>query len=98
MTLYQGDNTAAFSGNFLTINLSVAEGLEPPVISRAELKIGCICKNFSNPVFPLTVNLSEEETAKLQTQNTAYMAVWDSEGRKKTCKGSITFNAQSRRV
>lgn len=95
--IYQGDNTAAFGGNFLTINLSY-NGEVLPTITRAELKIGCICKNFQNPTFPMTINLNEEETAKLQTQNTAYLAVWDAEGRKKTCVGSLTINTQSRRV
>lgn len=98
MTIYQGDNTAAFNGNFLTINVSVDEGQEIPVITRAELKIGCICKSFENPTFPMTVNLTEEETAKLNATNSAYLAVWDSEGRKKTCTGTISFPTQSRRV
>lgn len=97
MTIFQGDNTAAFGGNFLTINLSY-NGEVLPTISRAELKIGCICKSFQNPTFPITINLNEDETAKLQTQNTAYLAVWDIEGRKMTCVGSLTFNTQSRRV
>lgn len=96
--IFQGDNTAAFGGNFLTINISVSEGQPVPRITKAELKIGCICKTFANPTFPMTINLNEDESAKLQAQNTAYLAVWDAEGRKKTCVGSITFNSQSRRV
>lgn len=95
--IYQGDNTAAFGGNFLTINISSESGIVPR-ITKAELKIGCICKTFANPTFPMTINLNEDESAKLQAQNTAYLAVWDAEGRKKTCVGSITFNSQSRRV
>lgn len=98
MTIYQGDNTAAFGGVFLTINISTPEGLEPPPITKAELKIGCICKNFINPDFPLIVNLTEDESGKLQASNTAYLAVWDSEGRKKTCQGKITFATKARRV
>lgn len=97
MTIYQGDNTAAFGGNFLTIRLSSQSGIIP-TISRAELKIGCICKTFKNPTFPMTINLNEEESAKLQAQNTAYLAIWDAEGRKLTCNGSKTFETQSRRV
>lgn len=98
MTIYQGDNTAAFNGNFLTIRLVLPEGQEMPPISKAELKIGCVFRTFENPVFPMTVNLSEEETAKLQTENTGYLALWDAEGRKKTCNGKIVFNATPRRV
>lgn len=98
MTLYQGDNTAAFGGNFLKINIVPEEGQPIPTITKAELRIGCIHKVFENPVFPLTINLTEEESAKLQAQNTAYLAVWDIEGRKKTCTGNISFVTQARRV
>lgn len=97
MTIYQGDNTAAFGGNFLTINISSETGVVP-TITRAELKIGCVCKTFENPVFPMTINLTEEETQKLQAQNTAYLAVWDIEGRKKTCEGKLAFTTNPRRV
>ena len=97
MTIYQGDNTAAFGGNFLTISISSETGIVP-TITRAELKIGCITKTFENPVFPMTINLTEEETQRLQSQNTAYLAVWDASGRKKTCQGQITFPASARRV
>lgn len=97
MTIFQGDNTAAFGGNFLTINVSSESGVVP-TITKAELKIGSICKTFTNPTFPLTVNLTEEETAKLSSVNTAYMAVWDINGKKKTCQGSLSFNTSARRV
>lgn len=97
MTIFQGDNTAAFGGNFLTINISTESGVVPE-IKRAELKIGCLRKNFLNPVFPITINLSESETEKLQAINTAYLAVWDNEGRKKTCEGKLTFSTNARRV
>lgn len=94
--LYQGDNTQAFGGSFLKINLVSEEPI--PEITKAEIRIGCLFKVISNPSFPLVINLNEEETSKLNTTNTAYMAVWDSLGRKKTCKGSITIQTQPRRV
>lgn len=97
MTIYQGDNTAAFGGSFLTINVST-ESEVMPTITKAELKIGYISKTFENPAFPLTVDLTEEETIKLQAVNTAYLAVWDNEDRKKTCQGKITFKTEPRRV
>ena len=97
MTIYQGDNTAAFGGSFLTISISTESEIVP-VIKKAELKIGSICKIFENPIFPLKVNLTEEETLKLQAVNTAYLAVWDNEDRKKTCQGKITFKMEPRRV
>ena len=97
MTIFQGDNTAAFGGNFLIISISTESGIIP-TISKAELKIGCIEKSFKNPIFPMTINLNEDETAHLKSENTAYLAVWDAEGRKKTCQGQITFPTNARRV
>lgn len=97
MTIFQGDNTAAFGGNLLTINITSESGVVP-TIKKAELKIGCIFKSFVNPVFPITVNLTEEETAKLQAINNAYLAVWDVQGRKKTCQGTIAIQTSARRV
>ena len=95
--IYQGDNTGAFGESFLTINL-VTE-IEPvPVISKAVLKIGGICKTFDNPSFPLVVNFSSEETAKMGSVNAAFLAVWDSEGRKRTCEGSLSFKTNGRKV
>lgn len=95
--IYQGDNTGAFGETFLTINLSTS--IEPaPVISKAVLKIGGICKTFDNPRFPLTINFSSEETSKLSSVNTAFLAVWDSEGRKRTCEGSLSFKTNGRKV
>ena len=97
MTIFQGDNTAAFGGNLLTINISTESGIIP-TIKRAELKIGCIFKTFNNPVFPITLNLTEEETSKLQTVNYAYLAVWDINNRKKTCEGTVAIQTSPRRV
>lgn len=96
--LYQGDNTAAFGGNFMQINISAGEGVPVPTITKAELKIGCFHKVIENPTFPLIVNLTEDETAQLKTENVAYLAVWDAQGRKKTCTGSMEVKTQPRRV
>lgn len=104
MTLFQGDDTAAFGGNFLSIYLTVKdeEGniIEPqPKIIKAEIKIGCIRKIFENPDFPiLEINLTNQETATLKAVNNIYMAVWDENGLKRTCEGMISFEAQTRRV
>ena len=96
--IYQGDNTAAFGGNFLTIDVSAGEGKPVPPMTKAELKIGCFTKVIENPTFPLKVNLTEDETAQLKTENTAYSAVWDAQGRKKTCEGSLVINTNPQRV
>lgn len=92
-----GDNTAAFGGSWLTISLVNESGIEVTV-SKAVFSCAGIHLEFENPVFPLTINLNEEQTAKLQCQNTCYLAVWDEDGRKKTCTGSFSFNASPRKV
>lgn len=97
MNIFQGDSTASFGSSFMTINLR--SDIDPvPTISRAELRIGCLIKKFENPIFPLKVEFTEKETAGFGAKNTAYLAVWDSEGRKRTCYGSATFDVNCRRV
>lgn len=95
MSLYKGDNTEAFGNNLLTINVNNITG---HTITKAEVRIGSILKTFNNPSFPLTVNLSEEETDVLNYTNDAYIALYDEEGRKKTAEGTVIIKAQKRRV
>ena len=91
----RGDNTAAFGGTFLTISLNNTTGL---AISKAEFACGAIRLSFENPVFPLTINLTEEQTSQLCCKNDCFLAVWDSEGRKRTCEGTLTFPTDPRKV
>lgn len=85
----RGDDTQAFGGSFLLINLTNETGHN---ISKAVWKCGAVCKTFVNPVFPLEINLTSAETKKLDSNNVCYLAVWDEEGRKKTCTGQLKFN------
>ena len=88
MTRFKGDNTGAFGGNFITIDLVNPYEFE---VSKAIFIVGCVKKEFENPVFPLTINFDEEESKRLNFKNTAYLVVYDSEGRQKTCKGTLNF-------
>ena len=90
-----GDNTAAFGGRFLRISLNNETGL---AISKAVFACGSVRIEFKNPVFPLIVNLTEEQSSKLNCNNTCYLAVWDEDGRKRTCEGSLNFNTNPRKV
>ena len=89
--LYRGDDTNAFGGKFITINLDNAEGLN---ISKAEFRCAAILKTFENPTFPLEVNLSSEETSQLTGHNSCYLAIYDEHGRKHTCEGVLTFESK----
>lgn len=91
-TIFKGDDTGAFGNNFITINLN--NPLSYP-ISKAIFVCKCIKKEFKNPVFPLVINFSSKETSALQSSNICYLVVYDSEGRQKTCKGTLTFGAQN---
>lgn len=91
-SIYKGDDTGAFGNTFITITMNNPTGFS---ISKAIFVCGCIQKAFVNPVFPLELNLSSEETEKLRTQNICYFIAFDELGRQKTCKGTLTFNAQN---
>lgn len=96
MTIRKGDDTDAFGFGFLTINL---ENAQDYVISKAEVRIGVIKKIFDNPVFPLHVSLNKEETEQLnEFNNKCFMAIYDTQGRKYTCEGTLSFKANPKVV
>lgn len=96
VSIFKGDDTGAFGGNFLTVNANIPTGYN---ISKAEIKIGILEPVVvNNPVFPLRINLTSEQTALLMNKNNIYMAVYDDLGRKATCKGVISFNAKEQVV
>ena len=90
--VFKGDDTAAFGNSFITINLENPLGY---TITRAVFVCGCLSKTFENPSFPLVVNFTSQETSTLKATNICYLVVYDSEGRQKTCTGSLMFNAQN---
>lgn len=90
---YRSDNTAAFGNNFITINL-VGNPLDVTV-SRADFIVGCLCKRFDNPEFPLIVNFTPEELQKLDIVNVGYLKVYDTEGRPKVCDGNVVFKIKN---
>ena len=102
MTIFQGDNTQAFGGNFVKITFSyhAPDGKELPLpnISKAEVRVGCVVKTYETPPNPLTVNFNEEESNQLGSVNTMYLALYYESGRKKTACGKLVFPANPRRV
>lgn len=102
MTIFQGDNTQAFGGNFVNITFTyhAVDGTELPLppISKAEVRVGSIVKTYENPTSPLKVNFTEAESAKLGETNVMYLALYDETGKKKTACGRLVFAANMRRV
>lgn len=89
--IHKGDDTNAFGFNFLTVNL---ENADDYTISKAEVRIGTIIKTIDNPVFPLRISLTKKETLTLsEACNKIYMAIYDTDGKKWTCEGELTFEA-----
>lgn len=92
--IYCKDDTGAFGRSLLTVELENADGLN---ITKAEFRCGKILKTFTQPTFPLKINLTCEETEllthsnsdKLVTINPGYLAIYDEEGLKWTLEGSV---------
>lgn len=95
MTLYRGDDTDAFGSSFITINIQTEISV---TITKAVFQCGKIKKVFNNPVFPLSIELSADETKSLPANNLCYLAVYDENGKKRTCEGSLQFSTQSQLV
>lgn len=92
----KGDDTNAFDFGFLTVNLKDAEQY---TIYKAEIRIGILTKTIENPQFPLEISLNKEETMKLSTcGNDCFMAIYDEQGRKITCEGTLSFRASPKVV
>ena len=89
--IFQGDDTSAFGGVLLRINLY--NPLDYP-IKKAIFVCGCIIKEFDNPTFPIDINFNNEETEKLRSVNQCFLIVYDMQGKQKTCRGTITIKAQ----
>lgn len=90
--IYKGDDTGAFGGTLLVINI---ENPLECIITKAEFKCGCIRKTFVNPIFPISINLTSDETKKLNPSNSCYLAVYDEYGLKQTCEGTIRIEANN---
>ena len=94
--LYRGDDFASFGSTFLTINVAIPEDF---TISKADIKIGNLpVITVTDPTFPLSVNLTSEQTILLKDTNKIYMACYDQYGRKKTCEGCLVFNTKPKVV
>ena len=89
---YKGDDFDAFGQEWVHIVLVFHEDW---VISNAEFKVGNLpVMRFEDPIFPISVYLTSEQTINLKDVNTCYIAIYDEEGRKQTVDGSWTFQAE----
>lgn len=89
--VYKNDDLGAFGGK-ITVNINNPDNYE---ITRAEFQCGCYYQNVENPVFPLEFKPTREDTAKFSATNVCYLRVYDSNGLRETCSGSMTIPAQN---
>ena len=89
--IFINDDIGAFGGS-ITVNINNPNNY---TITRAEFQCGCYYKNIENPVFPLVFKPTREDTAKFSATNVCYLRVYDSNGLRETCKGSMVISAQN---
>lgn len=100
MTIFKGDNTAAYGGDFLTIGV-----LNPDLekISKIVFVVngGIIKREWTDENFfqvaetTLIVNFDSDETRKLSDTNVGNLVSYDEYGRQNTCEEYITFTAKA---
>lgn len=92
-TYYKGDDFNAFNQDWVKIELDFPEDW---IISKIAFKVGNLpVMIYHNPVFPLYISLTSEQTIDLKDVNTCYLAIFDEEGRKQTLEGSWSFIAEN---
>lgn len=99
MAIYKGDNTAAYGGSFITIEVS-----NPDLVKISKIVFvvnGGIIKRewtdenyFQTEETILTVNFDSAETRKLSDTNVGNLITYDEQGRQSTCSQYVTFNAK----
>ena len=90
-SIFKGDDIGAFGGK-ITVNLKNPNDY---VITRVEFQCGSYYRNIINPIFPLEFKPTREDTAKFSTTNVCYLRVYDLNGLRRTCKGTMIIQAQN---
>lgn len=99
-SIYKGDDTRAFGGNFINIKINNPDLYKISKIIFA-VNGGVITKTFTDENYfqveetNLTVNFTSKETLKLNAINIGNLLVYDEHGYQETCVQSIQFNAQN---
>lgn len=97
--IYKGDDYRAFGGKLFEVEATFPpEMLDGHTISKAELQCGDLLFEFENPVFPLVLKPTAEETEKMNHITTCYLKVYDENGYGLTCEGQLQLYANDRVV
>ena len=90
-SIYKDDDIGAFGGN-ITVYLNNPDNY---TITRVEFQCGCFYRNIPNPVFPLVFKPTREDTKNFSDINICYLRVYDENGLRETCHGSMNIMAKS---
>lgn len=101
-SIFKGDDTGALGNNFITIKL---KNPELYLISKLKFVVNGGCEippkeftdenNFQQTEIELVVNLSSEETSKLNATNTGKLVGYDMVNRQFTCPQTLVFTAKN---
>lgn len=91
---YIGDNFQAFDGQPITVELEFEEDGQDVSKAEAIFNCGALCKHFDAPVFPIKIEINEEDSKKLSLYNEMRLVVWDNKGRRKQCDGVLKFKME----
>lgn len=80
------------------LEVDITDGLQGKTVEKAVISCGGVIKVIEEPVFPLTISFTEEETNKMGCCNTANMAVWILGEGKRTCEGGIIIQLKGKVV
>ena len=99
MSIYKGDDTAAYGGAFITIAV-----MNPGLVKISKIVFvvnGGVIKrewadenNFQTEETELIVNFDSQETQKLTSTNIGNLVTYDELGRQATCDQYVTFSAK----
>ena len=79
--------------DFITIErVQLPEGVTY-TISKAVFECGKIRKEFVDPVVPLKITLTGEDTKLCEFKNVGYLGIVDGDGDSHTCNGYVVFEA-----
>lgn len=99
MSIYKGDNTAAYGGAFITIAV-----MNPDLVKISKIVFvvngGVIKREWTDENYfqveetELIVNFDSDETKKLSATNVGNLVTYDEFGRQSTCSQYVTFNTK----
>lgn len=98
MTYFQGDNFQAFNLPPITIDLEDEQDKEECSKAYVVFNDGILVKEYSlekgDLIFPLEVEITEQESKKLPLNVYVNLIVIDKQNRPKTCDGVLKFRVE----